>query len=134
MKQLRHTRQRRLVLDALQGRLDHPTADQLYLELRALEPKISRGTVYRNLKILSEQGEIQHMNIAGVERFDAWAAAHGHLVCVGCGAFSNAPLPYDAALDQQLAEQTGYSAPWHQTVFRGLCPACQKKRKAGNNG
>ena len=54
MKKQRNSKQRQLVLDAVLDRCDHPTADQIYLDVRAKDDKISRGTVYRNLGILSE--------------------------------------------------------------------------------
>ena len=54
--QYRNTRQRKIVLEAVQEHHDHPSADQIYLEIRTKDPRISRGTVYRNLNILSEEG------------------------------------------------------------------------------
>ncbi len=114
-----------MVLDAVLARQDHPTADQLYLDVRALDPKISRATVYRNLKILAEQGLIRHLNVAGVERFDWRPGRHTHVICSRCGALSDAPLAYDVGLDQLLEQQTGYLIRSHQTVFEGYCPACQ---------
>ena len=63
MKQLRNTRQRQLVLDAVRARRDHPSADQIYLDVRAVDGRISRGTVYRNLSILEESGEILHVKV-----------------------------------------------------------------------
>ena len=47
MKQQRKSRQRQMILDAVMTRCDHPTADQIYLDVRAEDDKISRGTVYR---------------------------------------------------------------------------------------
>ncbi|MEL7624288.1 MAG: transcriptional repressor [Clostridiales bacterium] len=123
--QKRNTRQRQMVLNAVLARRDHPTANQLYQDIRAFNPKISRGTVYRNLKILANSGKIHHLNVAGVEHFDWRLAAHGHLVCTECGALSDVPLPYEDRLDQILAEQTGYEIAGHHTFFEGRCPACQ---------
>ena len=59
--QYRNTRQRKIVLEAVQEHHDHPSADQIYLEIRAKDPRISRGTVYRNLNVLSEEGQITHV-------------------------------------------------------------------------
>lgn len=129
MKQLRNTRQRQIVLDTVKAHGDHPSADQLYLDVRALDPKISLGTVYRNLKVLSKRGDIQHINVSGVERFDWRCDPHAHLICTECGSLCDAPLPYDTKLDQLLSEQTGYEISFHRTVFEGRCPACVKGRK-----
>ena len=68
--QYRNTRQRKIVLEAVQEHHDHPSADQIYLEIRAKDPRISRGTVYRNLNILSEEGQITHVKVPGADRYD----------------------------------------------------------------
>ena len=62
MKQQRNTRQRQLVLDAVRARCDHPSADQIYLDVRAVDDRISRGTVYRNLKVLVEAGRSSRLS------------------------------------------------------------------------
>ena len=62
MKKQRNSRQRKLILDIVASRHDHPTADQIYLDVRTQDSQISRGTVYRNLGILSENGEIANVD------------------------------------------------------------------------
>lgn len=79
--QYRNTRQRKIVLEAVQEHHDHPSADQIYLEIRAKDPKISRGTVYRNLNILSEEGQITHVKVPGADRYDCRTDFHYHLIC-----------------------------------------------------
>lgn len=59
MTQQRNTKQRKLILEVVQAHQDHPSADQIYAEVRKLDPKISRGTVYRNLNLLADNGEIR---------------------------------------------------------------------------
>jgi len=125
MKQQRNTRQRQLVLDAVRARRDHPSADQIYLAVRTQDGHISRGTVYRNLNLLEENGEILHVKVPGVDRFDSRVDYHYHLLCTGCGAVCDAPLPYHAELDRDLAGATGFEISRHRTVFEGLCPACR---------
>ena len=127
MKQQRNTRQRQLVLEAVRAHRDHPTADQIFLNVRALDDKISRGTVYRNLSQLSEAGEINHVKVPGADRFDRKLELHYHLICADCGKVCDAPIAYCEAFDQGLAEKTGYLVHRHRTVFEGLCPECQKK-------
>ena len=68
--QRRNTRQRALVLDAVRARDDHPTADDIYLDVRQQDEKISRGTVYRNLNLLEEAGIISSVKTPGGNRFD----------------------------------------------------------------
>lgn len=126
MKQTRNTRQKQMVLDAVRARCDHPTADQIFLDVRAADNRISRGTVYRNLSQLSDAGEINHVKVPGADRFDGRLELHCHLICTGCGAVCDAPAPYSEQADRALAEKTGYRIARHRTVFEGVCPACQQ--------
>lgn len=128
MKQQRNTRQRQIVLEAVRARCDHPTADQLFLDVRERDDKISRATVYRNLNLLAENGEVLHIKVPSADRFDLRADLHYHLFCTNCGAVSDVPLFYARDLDEVLSRKTGYSIIRHRTVFEGLCPACQKEK------
>lgn len=126
LKQQRNTKQRQLVLEAVKSRRDHPSADQVYLDARAIDDRISRGTVYRNLNLLSENGDILHVKLPTLDRFDWRTDRHYHLLCAGCGAVIDAPVAYDPALDAALAQETGYDIQRHRIVFEGLCPSCKK--------
>jgi len=124
MKSQRNTRQRKMVLDAVLIRRDHPSADQIYLHVRGEDPKISRGTVYRNLNLLVENSEVRHVEMPGVDRFDWRVEPHDHLLCRRCGKVTDVPVPYSVDLDRQISRQTGYAVEKHITVFEGLCPDC----------
>lgn len=126
MKQRRDTRQRKIVLETVRTHSDHPSADQIYLEVRAIDSRISRGTVYRNLNCLSDEGEINRVKIPGADRYDCRIDIHYHLICTECNAVIDAPLKYLSELDQAVAETTGYMIHRHRTVFEGLCPKCEK--------
>ena len=128
MKQQRNTHQRQLVLDAVKARHDHPSADQIYLDVRALDPKISRGTVYRNLSVLVQQGEVLQVKLPHMDRFEWHAERHYHLICQECGAVCDAPLSYDVQLDEKAAKETGFVINRHRIVFEGLCTECQRKQ------
>ena len=132
MTQRRNTRQRQLVLAAVTSRCDHPTADEIYLAVRAVDERISRGTVYRNLNLLARDGEIQAIRMpgSGGDRFDRRCDSHCHLVCRGCGNVIDAPLPYAHGLDSELASRTGWEVDAHHTLFDGLCPACRAELEA----
>ncbi|MBS5451784.1 MAG: transcriptional repressor [Coriobacteriia bacterium] len=123
--QRRNTRQRQLVLDAVRTHNDHPTADEIYVDLRADDPRISRGTVYRNLRLLSESGEIRTFKVPGGDRFDWRVDDHAHVVCLGCGCVCDAPIDYQTELDEHVERQTGFSIDSHHTLFEGLCPNCR---------
>lgn len=125
MKQHRNTKQRQLVLDAVHSRCDHPSADQIYMDVLATENRVSRGTVYRNLNILVESGDILQVKAPGADRYDRRLNRHYHLICLECGSISDFDLPYDATLDEEVAKQSGYRIKEHHCIFEGVCPKCQ---------
>jgi len=83
---MRQTVQRREILTVLRRSVDHPTAATVYERVRSRLPRISLGTVYRNLDRLAECGEISRIEVPGREmRFDADTEDHYHLRCTACG-------------------------------------------------
>lgn len=121
----RNTRQRQLVLDAVRARCDHPTAEDIFNDVRTRDAKVSRATVYRNLNLLEEAGTITTVKTPGTMRFDWRCDGHGHVVCRSCGAVADAPGSYDKGLDSAIAEATGFAVDSHSIVFEGLCPSCR---------
>lgn len=128
MKQQRTTKQKQLILQTVQSHCDHPTADQIYLEVRAQNDRISRGTVYRDLEQLSDTGALLYVRVPGANRFDSRLDYHYHFYCRRCGAVSDAPLEYQSEIDGQVMENTGFFVERHRTIFEGLCPACKGVR------
>ena len=61
MKTLKYSRQRESIKASLMNRKDHPTADAVCASIREEFPNISLGTVYRNLNLLVELGEVQKL-------------------------------------------------------------------------
>ena len=110
--QRRNTKQRKLVLDAVRQSYNHPTADEIYNVVRAQDDKISRGTVYRNLNLLADAGEILSIKTPGGSRFDRTIEPHAHIICTSCSRVIDVPLPFDAQLDAKASEQIG----WHVTT------------------
>lgn len=123
----RNTRQRQLVLEAVRSRCDHPTAEQIYQDVATKEPKVSRGTVYRNLSVLAQTGELVEVETPSASRFDLRQDRHHHLVCSSCGAVADAPVAYQEQLDTQAAAGSGFTVTGHHTIFQGLCPACAQE-------
>ena len=86
MKTLKYSRQRESIKTCLMGRKDHPTADALYTSIREQFPNISLGTVYRNLNLLVDLGEIRKLSCGdGTDHFDYDTSPHYHFVCKECG-------------------------------------------------
>jgi Fe2+ or Zn2+ uptake regulation protein len=128
----RDTKQRQAVLDVLKGTNSHPTADWVYDAVRKVIPNISKGTVYRNLKILRDTGMISELNLNGtVSRFEARQDNHYHFRCEKCGRVFDLDEPVDTKLDKRVAKKTGFKVSHHQLEFRGLCKECQKNKKGG---
>lgn len=128
MKKQRNSRQRQLIFDTVMEHCDHPTADDIYLEVRAKDEKISRGTVYRNLGLLSEDGQITNVKVPAADRYDSRADRHYHLFCTGCGRVFDSPLSYHEEYDVLVAQDTGFQISRHRMIFEGLCPDCAKAK------
>lgn len=124
----RFSHQREQIYLALQGTKSHPTAETVYAWLKPSMPKLSLGTVYRNLHQMAEEGRI--MEIPGpVVRFDANTAPHTHFSCCECGGVSDLDIPYDIGLDQ-LVERNGSKVLTHNLMFYGVCPVCMESEHA----
>jgi Fur family peroxide stress response transcriptional regulator len=124
----RVTKQREAILSVLRNTRAHPTADQIYDEVRKEIPGISKGTVYRNLQVLEDDGAIMELNLNGtLSRFEVKQENHYHFRCEKCGRIFDLDEPVDRDLDQRISKKTGFAVSYHQTEFRGLCKECQKK-------
>ena len=126
---LRMTRQRRVILDELRKVRSHPTADELYARVRRRLPRISLGTVYRNLNILTELGIIHTLELAGNQkRFDGTCDEHYHVRCLGCGRVDDVPAAPSAAIVNRIRRKLHYEIIGHRLEFVGYCPRCRKRR------
>lgn len=126
----RETKQRQAILETLRRSRSHPTADSIYEEVRKVIPSISKGTVYRNLKILHEEGQISELNLSGlVTRYEGNGNDHYHFRCEKCGKVIDLDEPVDHELDRRISEKTGLSVTHHQLEFRGLCRECRERDK-----
>jgi Fur family ferric uptake transcriptional regulator len=127
---MRMTKQRRLILEELRNRNNHPTADLIYEKVRKKLPKISLGTVYRNLEILTCLGEIQTLELSGCQkRYDGVPHKHYHIRCLHCGRVDDAPIAPLQQLEDALYEATVYTIMGHRLEFMGLCPECSKDQE-----
>ena len=122
----RNTRQRQVVLEELKKLSCHPTAAELYEIARARLPKISLGTVYRNLELLAQNGVIQKLQISGAEaRFDGNTERHYHVRCIHCERVDDVhDLPEDF-VGGQVQSLAGYDIVGFRLDFLGVCVDCQ---------
>lgn len=125
---VRRTRQREAILEVLRGTTSHPTADWVYQEVRKEMPHVSLGTIYRNLRTLSEHGEIQELAYgSNHSRFDANPQSHYHFICESCGSVIDLDLPPMPELEGKVEELGGYQVAGHRLEFYGICPGCSKE-------
>lgn len=121
----RKSRARDRILEILKDTAMHPSAETVYEKMRRQFPRISFGTIYRNLTILADQGLVKRIDFAGDrDRFDANLEPHYHFICENCGSVSDLPLTIDGSLNRRVVEETGYRPRNHQIEFFGLCRDC----------
>ncbi len=126
---LRMTRQRRAILEALAGMRTHPTAHEVHRMVRRRLPRISLGTVYRNLELLSERGLIGKLEAGGSRRrFDADVREHYHVRCLGCGRVADVSVRLPGSLEGKIRRASDYEIVGHRLEWVGLCPKCTRKR------
>ena len=126
----RNTIQRALVLETVNKLQNHATADEIYEAIISEHPNISRATVYRNLKLLSEMGEIRRLEIPGSpDRFDHRVHNHCHVKCEKCGRLFDVDMDYISGLENNIRDSHGFDFTGYDIIFRGICPECKEKPK-----
>lgn len=124
---LKHSKQREMIKDFLMTRKDHPTADVVYMNVRQQNPNISLGTVYRNLTLLSDIGEIQRLRVGdGVDHFDADTSPHYHFICTGCGSVIDLTMDSIDSITDIAGRNFDGQIAGHVTYFYGTCGNCNK--------
>ena len=124
---LKYSRQREAIKEFMMTRKDHPTADVVYMNVRKEFPNISLGTVYRNLTLLSEMGELLRLRVGdGVDHFDATTTPHYHFICKNCGTVTDLELPIIHSIDTVADESFNGRINGHVTYFYGTCEHCLK--------
>ncbi len=125
MAGLKHSRQREAVLNYLRSTTSHPTAEDIYFVVRDEFPKISLGTVYRNLNLLADQGVILKLNCGdGIEHFDADTSPHNHFICRHCGRVIDLSVPPFTEVDKQADVDFPGQIEGHEIYFYGTCDSC----------
>ena len=125
----RNTRQRALVLEAVRSLHNHPTSADVYDAVREKHPSISRATVYRNLNVLTEQGEVLHIPVAGgADRYDFRCDCHYHAICRECGVVYDVEMPSEGLLSS-VRDTHGFQIEGFDIIFTGLCPDCANPKE-----
>jgi len=123
----RRTRQLEVVLEAVRDSgVEHPSADRVFERVRCVLPRISLGTVYRNLQRLAAEGQIGAVDVAGRStRYDPTPHEHDHFICRICGRLDDVPVTRPAA-GLRAASRAGHLVTSHALLLRGVCRDCRR--------
>ena len=128
MRRENFSRKREAILHVLQNTKVHPTAEWVYQQLKPDMPRLSLGTVYRNLHQMAQEDRLRELP-GPVARFDGDTSPHTHVCCACCGRVADLEdVPYDVGLDR-AAESGGWQVAGHILIFTGLCPACAGQKE-----
>ena len=127
-KQYRYSRQRERILEVLRSTQSHPTATWLYDTIKSEFPRLSLGTVYRNLAILVDQGLVQKIDAGSTfDRFEAKTEPHYHLICRKCGKIEDFEKHFFPEIDEEISRSTDFDIEGHRIDFFGTCSDCNRK-------
>ena len=123
-KKIRHSDVRDKIYEYLCGTKTHPSANMIYNDLKPSIPKLSLGTVYTNLKLFEELGQVIRVaNVNGFERYDADTSEHVHLVCDECGAVIDV-MDADIRKAKKACQVGQAKIKSIQIVLHGTCERC----------
>lgn len=118
----RYSRQRERIYQAVHASREHPSAQMVYDLLREELPRLSLGTVYRNLHQMAQEGMLQELE-GPTARFDACLAPHAHIRCTCCGRVMDLSALEEPAPVRSAAE-AGWQVERYSLMLEGICPAC----------
>ena len=122
------TPQRQVILEEVRKTCSHPTADEVYQLVRKRMPRISLGTVYRNLELLSESGLIQKLEWAGTQkRFDGALESHYHVRCLTCGRVQDIAGEGPSVLNDFLGSIDHFEIMGYRLELIGRCSECRNE-------
>lgn len=122
----RTTKQRKTLLEELRKVKTHPTADAIFKMVRRRLPSISFGTVYRNLNLLRDQGEILELVCGKYScHYDGDIKNHYHLFCLKCKRVFDLDVPVLGDLDKKVSKNSGFKVKYHRIDFYGYCQDCK---------
>jgi len=120
----RRSKQKEAILKVLRSEDGHPRAQRIYEQVRLTLPHISLGTVYRDLKTLTADGQISEICDGHESRFDALPGNHYHFHCEGCGSISNLSGEPPGIINDEASHKYRLHITHHRLDYYGICPAC----------
>ena len=129
-KVFRQTKQRKIILEELRKLKTHPTAEELFLEIKKKIPNISFSTVYRNLNFLKNKGDILELNLGKYSsRYDGDLSLHQHFFCLGCSKIIDIQIPLEDKLTKRIENKLDCKVKYQRVDFYGYCKECKRKHK-----
>jgi len=127
----RITPQRLCILQALLASNTHPSAEEIYAQVRLVSPTTSLATVYKTLDTLRDLGEVLELQPGdGRQHYDGVRPSfHPHVICTQCGEIRDVEIAGLSGLPQLAQSASGYEIHAPRVEFYGLCPACQEKNE-----
>jgi Fe2+ or Zn2+ uptake regulation protein len=127
LKSVKYSRQRALILGILRATRSHPNAGWIFRRAREVMPRISLGTVYRNLNFLAGEGKIQRfVSEDGSTQYDGDLRDHYHVRCIQCQTIHDVPHIFGRVSYQDIEKLTGFKIYSAHILFQGVCPHCSK--------
>ncbi|HIF92808.1 MAG TPA: transcriptional repressor [Myxococcales bacterium] len=119
------SRQRDQILDWVRATDTHPTANEIYQGLEPVLAGLSLGTVYRNLEVLVEDGDLEEVKVSsGATRYDGNLSRHHHFACERCGRILDIEIPEPRGLKQKLVRDYGHQPARVSISISGICLEC----------
>ena len=120
------TRQRKVVLEAVQAGDHHPTAAEVFDAARQAMPGISFATVYNSLRYLKAKGLVREIAFGkGASRYDRETERHDHAICSDCGKLVDFDLPGTLGLVRAAARASRFQPESVTLTLVGRCPKCR---------
>jgi Fur family peroxide stress response transcriptional regulator len=129
MTALKYSRQREIIKSYLSETDEHPTADTVYMHVKECFPRISLGTVYRNLNLLTDMGDAVKITTPdGAVRFDGTTSPHYHALCTECGRLFDLDMNVSESINEEARACFSGTIHSHSAIFYGVCGHCQSKK------
>ena len=121
------SKQKEAIIKALRETSYHPCAEWIHEQVRGDVPGIGLATVYRNLRLLKEEGKVSEIRTSGNgARYDYKTGTHYHFCCDRCGRILDLDEPVDTTVEARIASRTGLRVTRHHLELGGVCLDCQK--------
>lgn len=131
---MKYSRKREAIYTAIASTNTHPSAEWVYLKLKPEIPDLSLGTVYRNIALFRENGDISYIaTVNGQDRYDANNEPHIHFICTECNAVIDVETGGRLRVEGEVPGLKGAKADRVQITYYGQCPVCSHGADAPKN-